>query len=101
MKLGHTTHHPSLRHFSGASRPWDTNTLGLARGGDLEEVGVDASGGDRRARAGTLDHERLRRVTRRVEGDDVVGVLGAREGVRLRVLAQLDRALLAWLGLGL
>ena len=73
---------------------WDTNTLGLARGGDLEEVGVDASGSDRRARAGALDHERLWRVTRRVEGDDVVGVLGAREGVRLRVLAQLDRALL-------
>ena len=71
------------------------NQVALARGGDLEEVGVDASGSDRRARAGALDHERLWRVTRRVEGDDVVGVLGAREGVRLRVLAQLDRALLA------
>ena len=87
----------------------------LARGGDLEEVRVDARRSDRRARAGTLHDEGLRRVPnpnpnpntllyspsglhdeglrrvpRRVERDDVVGVLRAREGVRLGVLAQLD-----------
>ena len=97
----------------------------LARGGDLEEVRVDARRSDRRARAGPLHDEGLqsgsglgfgcgfgftarvrarvrvgsglhdeglRRVARRVERDDVVGVLSAGEGVRLRVLAELDRA---------
>ena len=97
----------------------------LARGGDLEEVRVDAGRSDRRARAGPLlgeglqlgsglgfgcgfgftarvrvrvrvggglHDEGLRRIPRRVERDDVVGVLGASEGVRLRVLAELDRA---------
>ena len=64
----------------------------LARGGDLEEVRVDARRSDRRARAGPLHDEGLRRVPRRVERDDVVGVLSASEGVRLRVLAELDRA---------
>ena len=46
-----------------------------------------------RVRVGSgLHDEGLRRVPRRVEGDDVVSVLSAREGVRLRVLAELDRA---------
>ena len=46
----------------------------LARRCNLEEVGIDARGGHRRARAGALHHERLRRVPCRVERNDVVGV---------------------------
>ena len=70
-----------------------------ARARHADEVGEDAGGGDGRARARALHDERLRRVPLGGEGADVVGVLRAREGVRLGVLAQLDGDR-TWSGLG-
>ena len=70
-----------------------------ARARHADEVGEDAGGGDGGARARALHDERLRRVPLGGEGADVIGVLRAREGVRLGVLAQLDGDR-TWSGLG-
>ena len=70
-----------------------------ARARHADEVGEDAGGGDGGARPRALHDERLRRVPLGGEGADVVGVLRAREGVRLGVLAQLDGDR-TWSGLG-
>ena len=83
----HSPRAPSThRALSAGPRALSGRTRRLARLGHAQEVGVDARGGDGGTRARALHDQRLRRVALGRECADVVGELGAGEGVGLSIL---------------